>query len=69
MFHLIVRDAFGPYHTGERIEDAAEVKKVLGSENEARVLRVLAPEPASAPAPAPVVAAAEPAPAVEHPAE
>lgn len=56
MFHLIVTDAFGDYAKGDRIEDPAEMAKILDGEQAARVVRVAAPP--SAPAPARVAAPA-----------
>lgn len=41
--HLTVIEPFGDYVRGSRITDDKEVKKVLGSENAARVVKVAAP--------------------------
>ena len=45
MIHLIVREAFGGYEKGARIEDPEEVQAVLRSGNAGNVITIKAPGP------------------------
>jgi hypothetical protein len=43
MHHLIVTQDFATYRKGDRIEETAEIDRLLGSELSAHVIRVHAP--------------------------